>query len=195
MNRYRRSMNWGQRQDRRLLAPAILGASLVLAACRAGTDPPTPPVVSLGPTEASVAPSPVDPSPATPSAAATAVVPAGPPSARLAADGGDPVTGQLGSYVWHDTGSDSPWLPGSPLTVGAGEPLVMTVDGGTSVASWRARMVPADHTDAVGATSLGEGAGPPAFRAPGTGRWTVQVEVTFPNQAGSASYAWLLDVR
>ena len=105
------------------------------------------------------------------------------------------MTGQLGSYVWHDRGSDSPWLPGSPLTVGAGEPLSMTLGDGASVASWRARMVPADQTDPEGATSLGEGTGPPTFPAPGTGRWTVQVEVTFPDQAGTASYAWLLDVR
>jgi hypothetical protein len=178
-------------RGRRALARALLGATLVLAGCRAGADPPPSAVASVGATGASVAPS-----PATPSRAATSSVNAsGPPSARLAAEGGDPVTGQVGSYVWHETGSDSPWLPGSLLTVGAGEPLSMTLDGGASVASWRARMVPADQTDPEGATSLGEGVGPPTFRAPGTGRWTVQVEVTLPDQAGTASYAWLLDVR
>src|SRR6266576_2728071 len=42
-----------------------------------------------------------------------------PPSAALAADGGDPVVGQLGTYTWLDGGSDSPWLPGTTIAVGA----------------------------------------------------------------------------
>ncbi len=148
---------------RRVVAPAILGATLVLAACRAGADPPASASGSLGPTGASAAPTLAAPSPAEPSPATTAVIASGPPSARLAAEGGDPVTGQLGSYVWHDTGSDSPWLPGNPLTVGAGEPLSMSLDGDAGVASWRARMVPADQSDPAGAASLGEGTGPPTF--------------------------------
>ena len=37
----------------------------------------------------------------------------GPPDAELAAEGGDPVTGQLGTYIWAGAGSDSPWLRGS----------------------------------------------------------------------------------
>ena len=47
-----------------------------------------------------------------PSTAVAGVVSAEPPAATLAAEGGDPVAGQLGSYTWAGGGSDSPWLPG-----------------------------------------------------------------------------------
>ena len=53
-----------------------------------------------------------------------------PPDASLAAEGGDPVPGQLGTFTWAGGGSDSPWLPGTPITVGAGESLTVTLDGG-----------------------------------------------------------------
>ena len=44
-----------------------------------------------------------------------------PPVASLAAEGGDPVAGSLGSFTWGDGGSDSPWLAGAPITAGSGE--------------------------------------------------------------------------
>ena len=34
-------------------------------------------------------------------------------------------------------GSDSPWLPGAPLAVGAGEPLTVTFRSSAAVATWR----------------------------------------------------------
>ena len=49
-----------------------------------------------------------------------------PPAASLAVEGGDPVTGQLGTFTWGDGGSDSPWLPGAPIAVGTGEQLTVT---------------------------------------------------------------------
>ena len=49
-----------------------------------------------------------------------------PPAATLAVEGGDPVTGQLGTFTWGDGGSDSPWLPGSPIAVGTGEHLTVS---------------------------------------------------------------------
>ena len=119
-----------------------------------------------------------------------------PPSATLAADGGDPAVGQLGSYTWLDGGSDSPWLPGTPLTVGAGEPLTVAIGGGVAVADWSARRVTAGRTDGSGAIALGEAAGPPvAFAAPAAGTWSVQVTVRFANDLGSAAYYWRLTVR
>ena len=123
--------------------------------------------------------------------------PAGlPPSATLAAEGGDPAIGQLGSYTWLDGGSDSPWLPGTSLTVGAGEPLTVSVGGGVAVADWSARRVTAGTTDGSGAIALGQAAGPPvAFAAPGTGTWSIQVTVRFGNGLGSATYYWRLTVR
>jgi len=119
-----------------------------------------------------------------------------PPSATLAADGGDPAVGQLGSYTWFDGGSDSPWLPGTPLTVGAGEPLTVAIGGGVAVADWSARRVTAGRTDGSGAIALGSAAGPPvAFAAPAAGTWSLQVTIRFANDLGTAAYYWRLTVR
>jgi hypothetical protein len=118
----------------------------------------------------------------------------GPPRALLAAEGGDPVSGQLGTYIWGDGGSDSPWLPGAPITVGAGEPLSVTFPAPIAAASWRARSVPSEADGPAGASLLGEGTGDPAFGAPGAGSWTVEVHVVFDGGAGDASYFWRLEV-
>ena len=117
---------------------------------------------------------------------------AAPPRADVTVDGGDPVPGQLGSYTWLGIGSDSPWLPGTPIRVGAGEPLTMTFAPAIAPVTWRGRFVPAEQADAAGARSLSDGtASPPSFVAPPAGRWTVQVEVVFA--AGSAAYFWRME--
>lgn len=132
-----------------------------------------------------------DPSPvASPSLASTE-----PPPATLAAEGGDGVTGQLGSYTWNGGGSDSPWLPGAPVEVGAGEPLTVTVADGVVVSEWSARRVPAGTANGSGATDLGNGPAPVTFPAPGPGSWSVQLLVRFAGGAGSSSYYWQLNVR
>jgi hypothetical protein len=119
-----------------------------------------------------------------------------PPTATLAAEGGEPAIGQLGSYTWLDGGSDSPWLPGTSLTVGAGEPLTVTIGGGVGVADWSARRVTAGTSDGSGAIALGQAAGPPvAFAAPAAGSWSVEVTIRFANDLGSATYYWRLTVR
>jgi hypothetical protein len=128
-------------------------------------------------------------SPAGPSAAPE------PPAATLAVEGGDPVTGQLGSFTWGDGGSDSPWLPGSPIAVGAGERLTVALADGVDVATWSARRVSSGTTDGSGAVGLGTGGPPIAFDTPGTGSWSVQVTVDFDAGLGSASYYWLVTVR
>lgn len=159
-----------------------------VAACSGSTAPPppanltTPPSPSSSPVVAADAPS------DEPSAD-------GPPAARMSAEGGDPVTGQLGTYVWGDAGSDSPWLPGAPIAVGVGEPLTVTFDPAIPVSTWRARMVPARAAGPDGASSLGLGAGDPRFGAPAPGSWTVEVHVAFVAGRGDASYFWRLDVR
>ena len=167
-------------------ARAMTWAMLVLAAVAACAGSGTP----------STSPTPADPSTSAPQATASQATPippaVGPPVGRLAAEGGDPVSGQLGTYVWRDAGSDSPWLRGAPVTVGAGEPLTVTFDPAIGVASWRARLVPADADGPDGATLLGQGVGTPAFQAPGPGSWTVEVHGVF--EAGDASYFWRLDV-
>ena len=117
-----------------------------------------------------------------------------PPVASLGVDGGDPVPGQLGTYIWADGGSDSAWLPGTPLTVGSGERLTMTMVPEVSLRAWRARYTAARATDPTGAAALGEGAGQPTFAAPPAGTWTVEVAVAFADGADSASYFWEITV-
>ena len=118
-----------------------------------------------------------------------------PPAATLAVEGGDTVAGQLGTFIWGDGGSDSPWLPGSPVSVGTGERLTVALSDGVGVATWSAKRVPAGSTDGSGAVGLGTGGPPIAFGAPGTGSWSVQVTVDFDGGLGSASYYWLVTVR
>ena len=195
---------------------------LLAAACSSADGPPSPvlangspsgsiatstlsPVPSLAPSPAaSVAASPPSPaatvtaSPATPAASvatpATSVS-AEPPPASLAAEGGDPVTGTLGSFTWNNGGSDSPWVPGARIHVGAGERLTVTVAGAVGVEEWTARRVPAGSTDGANAVGLGNGTGTITFRAPPPGIWSAQVVVRFAGGLGSATYYWRLDVK
>lgn len=162
--------------------PLILAVGLAwsLAGCGAGAGSADPGGTPLATALPSIAPT-------------TAAE--GPPDARLSAEGGDPVTGQLGTYTWGDSGSDSPWLPGAPIAVGAGEPLTVTLDGSAPVASWRALHVPATADGPAGGVELGSGSGAPAFAAPGPGSWTVDLEVVFADDLGTAHYAWRLDVE
>ena len=182
---------------------AILGAAIVtfvaVAAVAVGACGPAVPPTA--------APAAVDPPPGSPSAApasspAPTVRPSStvagrdaPPDALLVAEGGDPVAGRLGTYVWLETGSDAPWLPGAPIAVGAGEPLTVGLDPDGDIRAWAARYVPAAATGPEGATSLGEGDGRPRFEAPGPGAWTVEVFVEFAAGAGDASYFWRLEVE
>jgi hypothetical protein len=168
---------------------------------------------AAGPTEGSVvvrtpdggAPTSSPASPVTPASPASPVTVGGPsptvagrdspPDALLAAEGGDPVAGQLGTFLWFQTGSDSPWLPGAPLAVGAGEPLTVDLQPDGDIASWAARYSPAAVAGPDGAASLGDGTGSPAFAAPRRGTWTVELFVEFAAGAGNAHYFWRLQVE
>ena len=161
--------------------------SLLVAACGAGARPSTAPtgtpaISAATPVRTAVA-SPV----ATPSAQA------GPPDASLAAEGGDAVVGQLGSYTWGDGGSDSPWLPGTPMAVGAGEPLSVTLADGTPIGAWTAVRAPAESETGAGKVEVGEGSGVVAFSIAPPGRWTVAVTIGFV-AGGSATWYWQLEV-
>ena len=160
-----------------LLALALLG-------CAGPTSVPASPTVTAQPS-----PSVVPPSAATPAPAGDT-----PPAASLAAEGGDPVIGQLGTYTWRDGGSDSPWLPGEPISVGAGEPLSMTLEPAVGVAMWTVRSVPATADGPANAAVLGQGTGITGFPAPAPGTWTVEVRVVFADDLGSAGYFWRLEV-
>jgi hypothetical protein len=189
-----RSMRSRPRRFPTALVPA---AVIALAACvgssgGTGSDAPLPPVSATVPgaavtTVASAAPS--------PSPVLQASVGDGPPAARLAAEGGEPVAGQLGTFVWGDGGSDSPWLPGAPLHVGTGERLVLALSPATEIGSWRARYNRAGARDPAGATSIESGAGDIALTAPAKGSWTVEMAIDFADALGSASYFWRLEVE
>jgi len=175
---------------------ALLGAVLV-GACTTTGSTASPPGAAATPTATAgaslaVASAP-SPTARPPVIAATAVEP---PAASLRAEGGDPVVGQLGSYTWAGGGSDSPWLQGSPIRIGAGEPLLVTVVGDPAVGAWAARRVAAGTTDGRDAAALGPGsASPIRFVAPGAGRWSIQVTIQFADGSDTAAYYWLLDVR
>jgi hypothetical protein len=125
--------------------------------------------------------------------------PAGlPPDARLAVEGGDPVVGDLGSFTWLNAGSDSPWLPGEPIAVGAGEILTIELDPPIAIQEWSAtrRLWPLP-TDALAEAPVGRGVLGDAisFAAPPPGSWSVHVSVWFASNRGQASYFWQIEVR
>jgi hypothetical protein len=177
---------------------AAVGVVLVSVGCAAvGGASPTPILeptaggsVSQAASAGATGPAPAtSPSSPRPSASADR-----PPDLLLAAEGGDPIAGQLGSYTWDGAGSDGPWLPGSPMTVGAREPLTARVGtDAVRVDSWTARIAPAEATSDEAAAPLAEGAGPIVFDAPDSGMWTIQLVVRFVG-GGSATYAWRLTV-
>ncbi|HET8787097.1 MAG TPA: hypothetical protein VFM38_15800 [Candidatus Limnocylindrales bacterium] len=173
-----------------MLVRVAFGSLLVLlAGCSPATLASSSPSVSVTPVQRATATALPTPS------ASQSAADSGPPPAQLAAEGGDPTSGQLGTYVWHGEGSDSPWLPGAPTAVGRGEPLSVTFASPVDIASWRARTVAAGADGPEDATTLADGTGTPAFDAPSPGAWTLEVHVVFADDAGDASYFWLLDVR
>ena len=187
------------RPSARSVLAAIVVAILAAACTTPGVSPRASGTASLSPSTpaeiASPSPPPVAsvPSPATP---APSTVVDRPPDANLWAEGGDPVTGQLGSYTWAGGGSDSSWLPGSPIAVGAGEPLTVRLARPAVVADWSATRVTAGTTDGTGAVALASAeAEPIRFVAPPPGRWSIQVQVRFDGGSDSATYYWLVDVR
>jgi hypothetical protein len=172
------------------VAPLMAAVAILAATCQAGA-PSSPAITTASPTHDVVAVPSGTPGPTVASSAPAAVLPA----ATLAAEGGDPVAGQLGSFTWLDGGSDSPWLPGAPISVGSGEPLTISLGDGAAVDSWTARRVAAGTTDGAAAVLLGEGRAPMAFRAPASGTWSTQVTIRFSGGLGDAAYYWRIDVR
>jgi hypothetical protein len=146
---------------------------------------------SAAPSDRPAATPSADPSPSI----AASVSASDPPSAALAVEGGDPVAGQLGTFTWGDGGSDSPWLPGTPISVGTNERLTVTIAGSVGVATWSAKRVPAGSTRGAGSIGLATGGPPIAFDGPPPGSWSVQVIVDFDDGLGSATYYWLVTVR
>ena len=166
---------------------ATIVAVVVLGCGPTITAPTTIPTSATSPAP-STTPTPPPPSPSLAGRDA-------PPDAVLAAEGGDPVTGQLGTYVWFESGSDAPWLSGAPLTVGSGEPLYLSVIPEGRIAAWEVRDLPAGAAGPEEARTIATGIGAPAFEAPGSGTWTVEVTLEFAGGAGRAAYFWRLKVE
>jgi hypothetical protein len=181
-------------RSRAILGAVVALVALVVVACGSAA-PLTTTTAAAGSPQGSPPRPPTTSPAATVGPSSTIAGRDAPPDALLAAEGGDPVAGQLGSFVWLQSGSDSPWLPGAPIAVGSGEPLTVSLDPDGDIRAWAARFVPADAVGPEGATSLGEGSGPPRFEAPGPGAWTVEVVVEFAAGVGDASYFWRLEVE
>lgn len=168
----------------------VLAAAALVAACGPGvtaSPPQTGAAATPGPSPSAASATP----PA--SAVASSSTSALPPDAALAAEGGDPVVGQLGTFTWDGGGSDSPWLPGAPIAVGAGEPLSVTLADPTRIAAWTAVRAPGTSTSGSGAVPAGAGSGTVSFEVPVPGRWTVAVTIRF-GSGDSATWYWQLDV-
>jgi hypothetical protein len=181
------------RPPARVVIALVLGL-LAVVACERGSSTPAPTgTAGTALPTTSVAATPTAAPAATAAATASPSTSALPPAASLAAEGGDAVVGQLGSFTWGDGGSDSPWLPGAPIAVGAGEPLAVTFADPTPTGPWTAVRAPADATSGAGAVAVGAGAGRVAFAIAAPGRWTVAVTVAFIG-GGSAAWYWLVTV-
>ncbi len=170
-------------------ASVLLMLVVILGACGGGTPAGSDPAAATAGSTADPTPVPtvvVTPEP---------TVADQPPAAWIAVDGGDAASGQLGSYTWNESGSDGPWLPGTPIAVGAGETLMVTFDRPVRISAWTARRVPAGSTDGSGAVGVGSGGSSIAFGLPEPGDWSVEVTVTFADGLGSASWYWHITVR
>lgn len=166
--------------------PVVIASLVALvlggAACSSGAPIPTPsPSETTGPT-------------ATAADTAPPIETAQAPVATLAVEGGDPVVGQLGTFAFGGSGSESPWLRGAPIRVGQGERLAVSLEPAVSVAAWTSRYVPSSATGPDGAVGLGQGAGMPSFDPPPVGSWTVEVRVIFAAGQGDALYFWAVAV-
>ena len=185
------------------LARAVAAATVAAVVLGACSQSPSGPASSAAPTTTAEATAPATPlvgpstRPTAPGPSKPAPRPSAPPDVTLTVEGGDPQIGQLGSYTWLDAGSDSPWLPGTPVSAGAGEPLSVVVGDGIPVADWSARRAAAGTVDGAGAIELGHGIGSGRieFPAPDPGRWSLQVTIRFADDLGDAAYYWELDVN
>jgi hypothetical protein len=177
---------------RPVLPAAALLAAVIASACGStpvpserATEPPAPVSAPVSSTAAMT--------PA-PSAAPSTEPGAVPPDAALLAGAGDPVRGQLGSYVWRETGSDSPWLPGSPVTIEPGRSLRFGLSFEVPVTDWSARYAPPGEPSPGTPVGLVNGAAPLEVTPPPSGDWTLALTVTFGQGLGSATWYWRVRV-
>ncbi len=169
----------------------LILVALLLAACAGPAPTPSPaasePVGSPPPIPSPVASPPPLPSPV----ASPGTVP---PDASLIVPDGDPVVGQLGGYTWGDTGSDAPWLPGTPATVDGTAPLRFGLSFDAPISDWSARYAPTGDLSPVVSAGLERRGAPLEVGPPPPGTWSVAMTVTFAGGRGSATYYWEVEV-
>ena len=112
-----------------------------------------------------------------------------PPTAQLSVAGGTPSTGELGTYTWQSTGSDGPFLRGTPVKLRPGGAATISLQPAAAIATWSLRE--ARPGDTTGSTSrdIASGSGPIAFTLP-SDAGTLVLRVDFAANVGTANYFW-----
>jgi hypothetical protein len=155
--------------------------ALVVAAC-SGRGPapstPTAPIASAVATASASAPPAETPG-------------ATPPDALLSVDGGAVSRGEIGTYTWLGTGTDAPWLPGTPLKAASGGAASVTLAPPAPSTTWTVRIARPGDTQGSTARAVAEGSGPIQFTVP-AGGGSLLVHVDFAANAGDANWFWSL---
>jgi hypothetical protein len=153
------------------------------------------PTASLAPTpDVTPTAAPSSPTPSPTEAATPGPIPATPPVATLRGLGGDPATGELGSYTWGSGGSDAPWIVGKMLGTSPGGASLDVSLGGATPDSWTAAWAEVSGASAGSPSGGVSGSGQVAVRAPAkTGDWSLRVTVTF-GPGYNATYFWHLTI-
>ena len=163
-------------------SPLLAGILLIAVGCAAPGVSPTA-VVPTSPPSASPSPS--------ASASPAATPGAQPPNALLSVAGGAPFAGQLGTYTWLGTGSDAPWLRGTPVRLPSGGAATVSFDPPVALATtWVVTKTEPGGTSPSTQREIVSGSGPVAFTVPGEAG-TLLLRVEFAN-SGDANYFWAL---
>ncbi|MEI7745218.1 MAG: hypothetical protein WCK58_15900, partial [Chloroflexota bacterium] len=121
----------------------------------------------------------------------------GPPTAALAAAGGIPVRGELGTFTWEGMGSDSPFLVVSRdrALTGSG-PFTVTIAPPLAIADWSAAWVRVSGGTTIGRLVKLHGSGTEIAVAPPpvAGDWSLGVDIRFATGDTTAFY-WRVEVR
>jgi hypothetical protein len=114
-----------------------------------------------------------------------------PPDALISIGGAGPIAGALGTYTWLGTGSDAPWLRGTPVKLPPGGAATVSLQPPAATASWSVRKAKPGDTDGSTARQIASGTGAVEFTVP-SDAGTILLTVDFAANAGTANYFWAL---
>lgn len=117
-----------------------------------------------------------------------------PPDVALLVAGRDPLVGALGGYTWLDSGSDAPWLKGTPGGVPPDRPLQFGLARDVPIDSWSAAYAASGDPFPAKPIPLAPSGAPLEVVPPPAGTWTVVLRVTFGQGLGDAVFYWSLTV-